>query len=603
MIQGKNRRLANVKTRRETGLDYVMFSLDLNTPFGKKQLKEVRPYYPGEEAELRDELDRVEQMIAFVKQNQILTDKIQEVFMEVKDATLTIERSGAVTLSTVELFEIKTLLLQMRQLRKLTMEHEIGDYQSAHCCCATETSADSAASEARAADVPAARAEGEAAVDTVPEEYFLADTEALLDELDPRRDRMNTFYIYNEFSPLLEEYRTKKKEYEQQIRREQKQAREELRKKYGVQLTPKFDIVVAKSHPDFEKIQALEELEMVDQDYMSVTLQLKPTEKIYEFVQAAETLNAEIEQEEERVRELLSRKIAEKETVLLANCEKMGALDLALARAIYAIKHDLTKPEITEEHVIAFEDGRNLQVEDIIREKGKTYCPISLSLADGVTMITGANMGGKTISLKLAGQIPILAQYGFFVPAKHAKIGLSNYMQILIGDSQSVERGLSSFGSEMEELKEILDKGQERSLILIDEIASGTNPTEGTALTKSLVDYLIEKPYISLITTHFESVTEREDIVNMQVRGLADCNFTLLNREIQHANRRDRINIISKYMDYRLYRVDSEAQVPKEALSIAAMLGINKEIIEGARYSTEPTKASAPVPYARLCWM
>ncbi len=583
MIQGKNRRLANVKTRRETGLDYVMFSLDLNTPFGKKQLKEVRPYYPGEEAELRDELDRVEQMIAFVKQNQILTDKIQEVFMEVKDATLTIERSGSVTLSTVELFEIKTLLLQMRQLRKLTMEHEIGDYQSAHCCCAAETSADSAASEARAADVPAVRAEGEAAVDTVPEEYFLADPEALLDELDPRRDRMNTFYIYNEFSPLLEEYRTKKKEYEQQIRREQKQAREELRKKYGVQLTPKFDIVVAKSHPDFEMIQSLEELEMTDQDYMSVTLQLKPTEKIYEFVQAAEELNAEIEQEEERVRELLSRKIAEKETVLLANCEKMGALDLALARAIYAIKHDLTKPEITEEHVIAFEDGRNLQVEDIIREKGKTYCPISLSLADGVTMITGANMGGKTISLKLAGQIPILAQYGFFVPAKHATIGLSNYMQILIGDSQSVERGLSSFGSEMEELKEILDKGQERSLILIDEIASGTNPTEGTALTKSLVDYLIEKPYISLITTHFESVTEREDIVNMQVRGLADCNFTLLNREIQHANRRDRINIISKYMDYRLYRVDSEAQVPKEALSIAAMLGINKEIIEGAK--------------------
>lgn len=583
MIQGKNRRLANVKTRRETGLDYVMFSLDLNTPFGKKQLKEVRPYYPGEEAELRDELDRVEQMIAFVKQNQILTDKIQEVFMEVKDATLTIERSGAVTLSTVELFEIKSLLLQMRQLRKLTMEHEIGDYQGAHCCCAAEPSADSAASEARAENMPAARAEGEAAVDTVPREYFLADTEDLLDELDPRRDRMNTFYIYNEFSPKLDAYRTKKKEYEQQIRREQKQAREELRKKYGVQLTPKFDIVVAKSHPDFEMIQSLEELEMTDQDYMSVTLQLKPTEKIYEFVQAAEELNAEIEQEEERVREMLSRKIAEKEAVLLENCEKMGALDLALARAIYAMKHDLTKPEIVEEHVISFEDGRNLQVEDIIREKGKTFCPISLSLADGVTMITGANMGGKTISLKLAGQIPILAQYGFFVPAKHAKIGLSNYMQILIGDSQSVERGLSSFGSEMEELKEILDKGQERSLILIDEIASGTNPTEGTALTKSLVDYLIEKPYISLITTHFESVTERKDIVNMQVRGLADCNFTLLNREIQHANRRDRINIISKYMDYRLYRVDSEAQVPKEALSIAAMLGINKEIIEGAK--------------------
>ena len=73
---------------------------------------------------------------------------------------------------------------------------------------------------------------------------------------------------------------------------------------------------------------------------------------------------------------------------------------------------------------------------------------------------------------------------------------------------------------------------------MIDEIASGTNPTEGTALTKSLVDYLIEKPYISLITTHFESVTERDGIVNMQVRGLADCDFRLLNRQIQNANRR-----------------------------------------------------------------
>ena len=417
----------------------------------------------------------------------------------------------------------------------------------------------------------------------MPEEYFLEDTEDLLNELDPRGDRMNTFYIYNEFSPLLGEYRGKKREYELLIRKEQKQAREDLRKEYGIQLTPKFDIVVAKSHPDFEKIQNIKELEVVDQDYMSVTMKLAPTRQIYDYVSEVERINSDIELEEERIRGELSMKISENADVLTRNCEKMGALDLALARAIYSIKHDLVKPEIVEDHVVEFEDGRNLQVEDIIKAKGKKYCPISLSLKDGVTLITGANMGGKTISLKLAGQIPVLAQYGFFVPAKKATVGLSNYMQILIGDSQSVERGLSSFGSEMEELKEILDHGVDRSLILIDEIASGTNPTEGTALTKSLVDYLIEKPYISLITTHFESVTEREGVVKMQVRGLADCNFTLLNSEIQHANRRDRINIISKYMDYRLYRVDNEAQVPKDALSIAAMLGIDKAIIDGAK--------------------
>ena len=577
MIQGTNRRLANVKTRKETGLEYVMYSLDLNTPFGKKQLKEIKPFYPGEEQELRAELDRVERMIYFVRQNKILTDKMQEVFMEMKDPTLTVQRSAAGALSTVELFEVKSLLLQMRQLRKLTIEHEVGDYKGAHCVSECKPGNE------KTEDLSRAASENEPVVNTVPEEYFLEDTEDLLDELDPTGDRLNTFYIYNEFSEILTQLRAKKREYEVEIRKAQKQKRDELRKEHGVQLTPKFDIVLARSNPDFERIQALPELEVVDQDYMSVTLQLKPTEEIYKFVNEIEEINGEIEAEEERVRGELSAKIAKKAGTLLQNCEKIGALDLALAKAIYAIRHNMTKPEISEEHIICFEDGRNIQVEDILKQKGKEFCPISLGLRDGVTLITGANMGGKTISLKLAGQIPILAQYGFFVPAKHAKIGLSNYMQILIGDSQSVERGLSSFGSEMEELKEILDHGQDRSLILIDEIASGTNPTEGTALTKSLVDYLIEKPYISLITTHFESVTEREGIVNMQVRGLTDCNFDLLEREIRYANRRDRINIISKHMDYRLYRADNNTQVPKEALSIAAMLGIDKEIIEGAK--------------------
>lgn len=577
MKQGKNRRLANIKTRRETGLDYVTFHLDLNTPFGKKQLKEIQPFYPGEEDELRAELDRVEEMVSFVKGNHLIVDKIQEVFMEMKDPVLTVERSGSVTLSTVELYEVKSLLLQMRQLRKLTIDNEIGDYKGCHCI--TELKEEGGGN---VTDL-ASQQDVETGVHKVPEEFFLADTEDLLDELDPSGDRMNTFYIYNEFSELLSELRNKKKEYERLIRKEQKQAREDIRKKYGVQLTPKFDIVVAKSNPDFEKIKSLEELEITDQDYMSVTLQLKPTATVYKYVNEIEDINADIEVEEERIRTLLSRKIAEKADVILANCEIIGALDLALARAIYSIRHDLVKPEIADEHIIEFEDGRNIQVEDILKGKGKEYCPVSLSLKDGVTLITGANMGGKTISLKLAGQIPILAQYGFFVPAKKAKIGLSNYIQMLIGDSQSVERGLSSFGSEMEELKEILDRSQDRSLILIDEIASGTNPTEGTALTMSLVDYLLKQPYISLITTHFESVTEREGIVNMQVRGLCDCNFDLLNREIQYANRRDRINIISKYMDYRLCKVDENKQVPREALSIAAMLGIDKAIIEGAK--------------------
>ncbi len=543
MKHGSNRRLANVKTRSETGLDYVMSQINLNTPFGKDILKATKPYFPGEEEELRKELDKVENMIQFIRENRRSVDILSEAFMEVKDITYTIERSARNALSVVELYEIKTLLLMMRKISQILET--------------TETE--------------------------VPGEFLLEPTEELLDILDPNKDRINTFYIYDEFSEKLAQLRKEKHSIEVAIRKSQKARKAEIQKEYGIILTPKFDCAVSKSGGDLEKYRAVPDLEQIDEDYMTVTFVLKPGEEVFALTGQMENLVTEIEEEETVVRQQLSLKVAEFADVLKRNCSRIGHLDVALGKALYADAHDCVKPEIVEEHVVEIVEGRQSKVEDVLKSKGKEYCPVSISLADGVTCITGANMGGKTISLKLSGLVPILAQYGFFVPCKKARIGLSNYMQILIGDSQSVERGLSSFGSEMEELKEILDHSEDRSLLLIDEIASGTNPVEGLALTRSLVDYLIDKPYITLITTHFEAVTEENGVRNMQVRGLSGVDFRKLDSELKYANRKERINIISKYMDYRLYAVEKNGEIPKDALNIAKMLGINKEIIDGAQ--------------------
>ena len=543
MKHGSNRRLANVKTRSETGLDYVMSQIDLNTPFGKDILKATKPYFPGEEEALRHELDKVEEMIRFAKENHRSVELLSEAFMEVKDVTYTIERSARNPLSVVELYEIKTLLLMMRKIDRL--------------CGETNT--------------------------PVPEEFILEPTEELLDVLDPSKDRINTFYIYDEFSEKLARLRKEKHGIEVAIRKSQKARKAEIQREYGIILTPKLDCSVSKNSGELEKYRAVPDLVQTDEDYMTVTFELKPGDEVYALTRQMEELVTAIEEEETVVRQRLSLRIADFAQVLKDNCRKIGCLDVALGKALYAIRHDCVKPEIVDEHIVEIVEGRQSKVEDVLKSKGKTYCPVSISLADGVTCITGANMGGKTISLKLSGLIPILAQYGFFVPCKEARVGLSNYMQILIGDSQSVERGLSSFGSELEELKEFLDHSVERSLLLIDEIASGTNPVEGLALTRSLVDYLIDKPYITLITTHFEAVTEENGVKNMQVRGLADVDFRKLDSELKYANRKERINIISKYMDYRLYTVEKNGQIPKDALNIAKMLGINKEIIDGAQ--------------------
>ena len=122
-----------------------MLNMNIISPFGKKKLKELRPFFPGEEEELRAELNRIEDMIAFINEYPLLKDKIQEVFMEVKDSVNTIVRSQHNTLSVVEIYEVKSLLLQMRQLLKLTKDKEVGDYRGG--CCVAEIKAEAQTEE------------------------------------------------------------------------------------------------------------------------------------------------------------------------------------------------------------------------------------------------------------------------------------------------------------------------------------------------------------------------------------------------------------------------------------------------------------------------
>lgn len=537
------KRVANMKTRRETGLDFVVTAIDLQTPFGIKMIKEQEPFLPGQEEALREELQRVQRMMDIAVGFPKDTGLLRETFMVMKDNTFSIERAATSVLSVVEIFELKSLLLQMEKIVELSEKLNF------------------------------------------PEEFIPADTTALLDVLDPGGDRLNTFYIYDSFSEILGQLRKDKKEKEREIRKQQKARKEFIKQKYGLALTPKFELVVSKSdQQSIKMIDEISEMTRSDEDYMSVTFSLTATEEVELLMKECDELMSKIEDEELCVRERLSKEISKYEAVLLENCRRLGQLDITLSKALYAEKYNCIMPEIADEHILEFEDGRNLQLEEALRiRNGGEYCPVSMSLTDGVTCITGANMGGKTISLKLAGMVSILAQYGFFVPCRKARVGLSNYMQILIGDSQSIERGLSSFGSEMEELKEILENSKERSLLLIDEIASGTNPSEGLALTRSLVDYLKKKPYITLMTTHFDSVTEDKEVKNLQVMGLAGVDFDRLDKELRYAKRKDRINIISKYMDYRLVVVEDAAEIPRDALNIAKMLGIDKDIIEKAK--------------------
>ena len=537
-------RLANVKTRKETGLSYVMQNVYTATPFGTKIIRELEPFAPGQEEELRLEFARMERVLEMITNNPKLSDVLYQSFMEAKDCSYTLQRSENNVLSVVELFEVKALLIIMERVRKLLLENK----------------------------------------DDVLEEFVLDDVATILDALDPSKERINTFYIYDEFSEKLGPLRKEKRNYEVEIRKQKKKTKQYLENKYNLEITPKFECIVPKSKAELlATLKEEPELMIKEQDYVNVTFEVRAPEEADAFISKVQELEREIEAVELEVREDLSRKVFEHSEIISNNCYKMGMLDFTMGKVIYARDHRCVKPEIVEEHIIEFSEGRQLEVETVLTSRNKTYCPVSMSLKDGVNCITGANMGGKTVSLKLAGLVQLLAQYGFFVPCDRARVGLSNFIQILIGDSQSFERGLSTFGSEMEELNDILNHSVSRSFILIDEIASGTNPIEGMALTNSLIEYLGDKPVISLMTTHFDVVTDKYPVKKMQVVGLENADFAKLDKEIKYAKRKERIDIISRYMDYRLKTVEREEEIPKDALNIAKILGLNDVIINKAK--------------------
>jgi dsDNA-specific endonuclease/ATPase MutS2 len=504
----------------------------------------LMPYMPGDEARLEGELDRLERMCRVSLSHRQEWEGLAAVFHAMKDVSATIERSSHETLSVVELYEVKALLLQMEESRAIIAG--MGDGW--------------------------------------PSNLTPAAADGLLDLLDPEGSRLPAFYIYDQFSEKLANLRKEKKDKELALRREQKKLAEEAEARLGIKLSPKFDASVPRS--ETEKLAAAESsplLQVGGEDFSSVTFQLRLGAEGRRLTAEADTIGALVEDEELAVRKRLSKEVAKYAPLLLKNCRVIGDADFVMAKTDHAIRHDCVKPGVVRIHTLRLEDGRYLPLERLLREKGQDYSPVSIFLDEGVSCITGANMGGKTISMKLAGLVALMAQHGFFVPCKSAFVGLSSSAHILIGDSQDMQKGLSSFGSEMEGLGEILSKSGEKALIFIDEIAGSTNPAEGRALTKALIGYLSKRPYITLMTTHFERVAEGAGVVNLRVHGLSSADFDRLSAELRNAGINDRIEIITRFMDYRLERVNGGAEIPKDALRIAEILGIKREIIDGAR--------------------
>lgn len=270
---------------------------------------------------------------------------------------------------------------------------------------------------------------------------------------------------------------------------------------------------------------------------------------------------------EGKVREELSDCLKPFAPLLQAALEAIGRIDLLLAKANFVENHSLSMPVFMDSG-IQYSGLRYLPVESKLRETGKIFQPVDITLSEGVTLITGANMGGKTITLKSLAMAQAMAQYCFGVPASEGKVMAVDTIALCAGDGQSANEGLSSFGAEILKIDRLLSEasGGARMLILIDEPARTTNPEEGRAIVCAIIEMLMKCRSVSVLTTHYSNI--KADCPRLKVKGVREA----LARRGGTVVPGD----LSGCMDYALVGVDTE-DIDREALTIARLLGISRD--------------------------
>ena len=258
--------------------------------------------------------------------------------------------------------------------------------------------------------------------------------------------------------------------------------------------------------------------------------------------------------------------------VLTEALNQLAYIDFTLARATLAQAWALTRPEPSA-------TGSPLSIESLFNPRlklhneavGLRYQNVDLELTHGVTLVTGANMAGKTVLLKSIGVAQLMYQFGFPVPAAFARMEPVDDVVFCIGDEQNEMNGLSSYASEITRISEVLQRSEkEHLLVLIDEPARTTNPIEGKALVQAIASIMGQRGSITMITTHYSQlgVACRRLRVRGFVESLSDIPLTP--------------ESINRFIDYSLV-TDTSDEVPQEALRIAELLECYPGLIQQAR--------------------
>jgi DNA mismatch repair protein MutS2 len=267
-----------------------------------------------------------------------------------------------------------------------------------------------------------------------------------------------------------------------------------------------------------------------------------------------------------RVLDAVTAEIGDNASLLLNSIEALAAFDVALAKAKLALQMAATRPRLVNgsERVLRLGQARHPLLDP------RTVVPIDIEVGGDfrLLVITGPNTGGKTVALKTAGLLSLMAQTGLFIPAAEgSQIPVFEAVFVDIGDEQSIQQSLSTFSSHMTNVIAILGSVNEGDLVLLDEVGAGTDPQEGSALARSLLDEFAKSGALVIATTHYT-----------EVKAYASTTPGVENASVE-------FDLKTLAPTYRLM-IGMPGQ--SNALAIARRLGLPEQIVEGARALLDP---------------
>lgn len=262
----------------------------------------------------------------------------------------------------------------------------------------------------------------------------------------------------------------------------------------------------------------------------------------------------------DRILSALSSEVGDYAETISEDFRTARFFDFCFAKARYAAALRAVRPELNENGIIQAEKARHPLI-------SKDKCvPIDIALGDkySALIVTGPNTGGKTVSLKTTGLLCLMAKSGLFVPCRdEAKIGFFDRVFADIGDEQSIEQSLSTFSAHMANISSILTQITPNSLVLMDELGSGTDPVEGAALAIAIIEQMQATGARIMCTTHYAELKlyalQTPDVEN------ASCEFDVATLK-------------------PTYRLIIGIPGKSNAFAIASMLGISEDIINNAKF-------------------